>query len=157
MAPATCAITYGGRSRAGKRLPTSSPTDTAGLRWHPDTWPMAYAMVSTVRPKASATPCRPIPTLGKAAARTALPHPPSTSQAVPRNSAAALLVIGIGCLLLAFAHILTTVSGLQAATARDARLVDHGAPPYGALAGRQGLEPRFHGPEHFRARVRRRF
>ena len=35
---------------------------------------MAYAMVSTVRPKASATPCRPISTLGKAADRTALPH-----------------------------------------------------------------------------------
>src|SRR5437867_3787590 len=28
---------------AGKRFPTSSPTDTAGLRWQPDTWPMAYA------------------------------------------------------------------------------------------------------------------
>ncbi|PYQ24332.1 MAG: sodium:proton antiporter [Acidobacteria bacterium] len=60
---------------------------------------MAYAMVRTVRPKASATPSRPMPTWGKAAARTALPHPPSTSQAVPMNSAAALLVMVIGCLL----------------------------------------------------------
>ena len=49
---------------------------------------MAYAMVSTVRPKASDTPSRPIPTLGNAAARTALPQPPKTSQNVPKNSAA---------------------------------------------------------------------
>src|SRR5580765_2456369 len=48
---------------------------------------MAYAMVSTVRPNASATPSRPMPTLGNAAARTALPHPPRTSQNVPMNSA----------------------------------------------------------------------
>ena len=45
-------------------------------------------MVSTVRPKASATPSRPMPTSGKAAASTALPQPPSTSQKVPMNSAA---------------------------------------------------------------------
>src|SRR5512145_240257 len=44
-------------------------------------------MVRTVRPKASATPSRPIPTSGNAAAKTALPHPPSTSQNVPTNSA----------------------------------------------------------------------
>src|SRR5262245_28665620 len=53
-------------------------------------------MVSTVRPKANETPRRPIPTLGKAAASTALPQPPKTSQNVPRNSAAALLVSDIG-------------------------------------------------------------
>ena len=40
-----------------------------------------------VRPNASETPSNPIPTSGKAAARTALPQPPSTSQKVPTNSA----------------------------------------------------------------------
>jgi hypothetical protein len=44
-------------------------------------------MVKTVRPKARATPSSPIPTLGKAAAKTALPHPPRTNQNVPTNSA----------------------------------------------------------------------
>ena len=47
---------------------------------------MAYAMVSTDRPKASDTPSRPMPTCGKAAAITALPHPARTSQKVPMNS-----------------------------------------------------------------------
>src|SRR5580693_4602299 len=56
---------------------------------------MAKAMVTTVRPNASETPSRPIPTCGKAAARTALPHPPSTSQNVPINSAASFLVSGM--------------------------------------------------------------
>src|SRR5947207_3426110 len=54
-------------------------------------WPMAYAIVSTVSPNASDTPSRPIPTLGNAADRTALPHPPNTSQNVPINSAIDLL------------------------------------------------------------------
>ena len=44
-------------------------------------------MVTTVSPKASDTPIRPMPTSGNAAASTALPHPPSTSQNVPKNSA----------------------------------------------------------------------
>ena len=44
-------------------------------------------MVSTVRPKARDTPSRPMPTSGKAAASTALPQPPSTSQNVPIASA----------------------------------------------------------------------
>src|SRR5215472_3304824 len=44
-------------------------------------------MVSNVRPKASATPAKPMPKLGKAPAKTALPHPPNTSQNVPKNSA----------------------------------------------------------------------
>src|SRR6185312_5524446 len=44
-------------------------------------------MVTTVRPNATETPSNPIPTFGKAAARTALPQPPSTSQNVPMNSA----------------------------------------------------------------------
>src|ERR1700744_4998301 len=57
--------------------------------------PMANAIVSTVRPKASATPANPIPKPGKAAASTALPQPPKTSQNVPKNSAIARLVSDI--------------------------------------------------------------
>src|SRR5258708_30103334 len=49
--------------------------------------PIAYAIVRTVNPKANATPSSPIPTPGNAAARTALPQPPNTSQKVPMNSA----------------------------------------------------------------------
>src|SRR5881394_3988939 len=48
---------------------------------------MAYAIVSTVKPNANDTPSRPIPTLGKEAASTALPQPPNTSQNVPIDSA----------------------------------------------------------------------
>src|SRR5947208_10888379 len=44
-------------------------------------------MVTTVRPKASATPTRPMPISGNFAAKTALPQPPKTSQKVPMNSA----------------------------------------------------------------------
>src|SRR6185503_6416405 len=44
-------------------------------------------MVTTVRPNATETPSSPMPTFGKAAASTALPQPPSTSQNVPMNSA----------------------------------------------------------------------
>src|SRR5258705_8960959 len=44
-------------------------------------------MVNTERPKANATPSSPMPTCGNAAASTALPQPPKTSQSVPRNSA----------------------------------------------------------------------
>src|SRR5271156_2612877 len=81
----------------GKRLPTTRPMETAGLRWQPETWPMAKAMVRTVRPKAKATPTNPTLKLtpgifdGKPAARTAVPQPPKTSQKVPKNSAAARL------------------------------------------------------------------
>src|SRR5882757_10680565 len=46
-------------------------------------------MVRTDKPKASATPTKPIPSSGKAAESTALPHPANTSQKVPTNSAAA--------------------------------------------------------------------
>src|SRR3569833_1507152 len=56
---------------------------------------MANAIVSTVRPNASDTPSRPMPTLGNAAAITALPQPPSTSQNVPKNSAARRLESGM--------------------------------------------------------------
>src|ERR1700757_2529317 len=49
-------------------------------------------MVRTVSPKASATPAKPTPKPGKAAASTALPHPPNTNQKVPKNSANARLL-----------------------------------------------------------------
>src|SRR6266498_824392 len=52
-------------------------------------------MVRTVRPNASDTPTKPMPSPGNPAARTALPHPPNTSQKVPNNSAAALLFNGM--------------------------------------------------------------
>src|SRR5206468_34261 len=45
-------------------------------------------MVTTLNPNASETPTRPIPTCGKAAAITALPHPAKVSQKVPIASAA---------------------------------------------------------------------
>src|SRR5215471_7480089 len=52
-------------------------------------------MVSTVRPNANATPRKPMPSAGKPAASTAAPQPPKVSQNVPKNSAAARLVISI--------------------------------------------------------------
>ena len=48
-------------------------------------WPIAKAMVRTVNPNASETPTNPMPSPGKAAARTALPQPPSTNQKVPEK------------------------------------------------------------------------
>ena len=53
-------------------------------------------MVSTVSPKASATPAKPMPSCGNAAASTALPQPPKVSQKVPRNSAESFCVIVMG-------------------------------------------------------------
>src|SRR5580765_4754876 len=77
-------------SRPGNRPPAHRPSVTAGLKWPPEIGPNAYAPVTTVRPKASETPRKPIPSPGKAAASTALPHPPRTSQNVPRNSLVSL-------------------------------------------------------------------
>src|SRR5215475_13804440 len=57
-------------------------------------------MVNTVKPKAKATPKSPMPTLGKAAASTALPQPPRTSHMVPKNSAPSRLAIDIRASLL---------------------------------------------------------
>src|SRR5258708_40170758 len=68
--------------------------ETAGLRWHPEMWPMAKAMVRTVRPKAKDTPTWPMPRWTPAA-RTALPQPAKTSQKVPKNSAIARFERGI--------------------------------------------------------------
>src|SRR5438105_1158060 len=53
-------------------------------------------MVSTVKPNAKATPKKPIWRPGKpAAAKTAAPHPPSTSHSVPKNSAMTRRVISL--------------------------------------------------------------
>src|SRR5436189_45147 len=54
-------------------------------------------MVRTVSPNAKDTPSSPMPTLGKAAAKTALPQPPKTSQKVPIASAVQRLLIFMGC------------------------------------------------------------
>ena len=40
------------RWRHGMRPPSAAPTVTAGLKWPPETRPKAYAMTTTVRPKA---------------------------------------------------------------------------------------------------------
>src|SRR5438876_368085 len=78
---------YAGASRPGKRPPRHNPTVTAGLKCAPEIGPTAYAMVRTLSPNASATPAKPMPRPGKAAASTALPQPPSTNQNVPHSSA----------------------------------------------------------------------
>src|SRR5690606_38833920 len=49
-------------------------------------------MVNSVRPKAKATPAKPMPNSGYAAAKIALPHPPNTSQKVPNSSAVQRLI-----------------------------------------------------------------
>jgi hypothetical protein len=49
------------RAAGGKRRPAQRPSDTAGLKCPPEMWPTVYAIVSTVRPKASATPRKPSP------------------------------------------------------------------------------------------------
>src|SRR5262245_43665440 len=86
---------YGRASAALNRLPTTSPIVTAGFRWQPEMWPIPYAIVSTVKPKAKATPRNPIPRFGNAAASTALPQPPNTNQKVPMSSASARFAIGM--------------------------------------------------------------
>ena len=88
--PITCAMINDGSSDAGNRFPTAKPTETAGFRWYPEMWLMAYAIVTTVKPNARDTPRKPIPNWGKAPASTALPQPPKTGQNVPINSAHAL-------------------------------------------------------------------
>ena len=83
----------GGTSFQANRMATAAPIVTAGLKWPPETWPTAYAIVRTVRPKASETPTKPMPRPVSApsamccAAKIALPQPPRTSQKVPRASA----------------------------------------------------------------------
>jgi hypothetical protein len=57
------------------------------LKCRPETWPTAYAIVSTVNPNAKLTPRNPMPKDGDPAASTALPQPANVSQKVPKNSA----------------------------------------------------------------------
>ena len=72
---------------------------------------MAKAMVRTVSPKAKATPRKPMLNVTpfivdrKAAAKTAAPQPPKTSQKVPKNSAAARFEIGIRDLLFPYSSL----------------------------------------------------
>src|SRR6202453_1282884 len=70
-------------------------------------------MVSTVRPKASDTPTKPMPRPGKAAARTALPQPPSTSQRVPMNSAVKRFDMGIEISLFGQATLVANSRGVE--------------------------------------------
>src|SRR3954453_23470803 len=63
---------------------SSTPRVTAGLMWHPEMGPSAYASASRVRPKANATPNSPIDLIPA----TADPTATKTRRAVPRNSAA---------------------------------------------------------------------
>src|SRR6185503_5277428 len=53
IAPRIWATIYAGSSDAGNRPAAVNPTETAGFRWQPEMCPMAYAIVRTVRPKAS--------------------------------------------------------------------------------------------------------
>jgi len=123
---------------------------------------MAYAMVSTVRPNASATPCRQMPTFGNAAARTALPHPQEqarTSEKLravlfhffsyrPRNNAVTncrsifrnLFLFGIDCFEFAV-RILITGPGLKlkrSITQRNQALHKN-LPFVGGLISRSGV------------------
>ena len=62
----------------------------AGLMWHPEMLPMVYAMATTERPNANATPKVPVPAPTVWAIppeNTALPHPMSTRIMVPIISA----------------------------------------------------------------------
>src|SRR6478609_5665621 len=60
---------------------------TAGLMWHPDTWPIVYAIASSARPNASAMPRVPI----VSTARIAVPGPTIMRTNVPTISAAKIL------------------------------------------------------------------
>src|ERR1700684_3578293 len=66
-------------------------------------------MGSTVKPKAKLTPKNPMPSVGKPAAITALPHPAKVSQNVPKNSAPTRRVMSI--FFLRFAQRLADTSG----------------------------------------------
>ena len=145
MPPSTWAITYGMQlALPGSDRRTTRPMDTAGFKWQPEIGPMAKAIVSTVSPKASATPSSPIPTCGNAAASTALPQPPNTSQNVPRNSAAARLVSDIETpLSLSF---ITAASSSLTARAEPYNIRSLGDSRSRTLAPRPPLGDAFGGP-----------
>src|ERR1700691_4624715 len=83
IAPMTCATMYAPASLALIFLARNTPRVTAGFTWQPEIGPMVYTMASSERPKAAATPAKPI----WLPARTALPTPPKTRTNVPTNSA----------------------------------------------------------------------
>src|SRR5690242_18611953 len=112
---------YGSTELALNCPPAQSPTVTAGLKWPPEMCPTAYAIVSTVRPKAKATPVKPMPSCGKAAASTALPHPPNVNQNVPKNSAPIRRDLSMGFLtfvVLDRGSLLKSVNGPQLKSVR---------------------------------------
>ncbi len=61
---------------------------TAGLMWHPDTWPIVYAIARSTKPKARATASG--PPIGPEA-RIAVPGPTIISTPVPIDSAPKIL------------------------------------------------------------------
>ena len=61
IAATTWVMMYAATSFHGNRFAVAKPTVTAGLKWPPEMWPTAYAIVSTVNPKARETPTNPIP------------------------------------------------------------------------------------------------
>ena len=71
--PTIWEIIYGKQPFPLNLPPIHRPNVTAGFRWAPEIFPKEYAIVRTVKPNASATPTRPIPTSGNLAASTALP------------------------------------------------------------------------------------
>src|SRR5262249_13867379 len=93
--PTTCATMYGKTSPNGNRFPIATPTAIAGSKWQPATAPIAQAIAPPLKPNASATPRTPTPNCGNPADNTAAPHPPNTSQNVPKNSAANFFDKGI--------------------------------------------------------------
>ena len=64
---------------------TAAVTD--GLRWHPDTGPMAKAIAVTVMPKVMPMPMKPIGAAAPNPSATIDAQPISTSTAVPNTSA----------------------------------------------------------------------
>lgn len=74
----------------------TNPSVTAGLIWHPEIGPIAYAITNTDRPKANETPNVPTlnaPLLAELVASTAVPQPPNTSTIVPMSSAIKILTL----------------------------------------------------------------
>ena len=72
---------------AGTRRPATRPSVTAGFRWQPEMCPMAIGHRQHGESEGERDAEQADADLGKAAASTALPQPPRTSQNVPRNSA----------------------------------------------------------------------
>ena len=72
-----------------------APKVMAGFIWHPDMFPIQYAIATTDKPKANATPIVPVPAPTMSAvppANTALPHPSNTRTIVPNSSAMYFLI-----------------------------------------------------------------